>query len=249
MLHLQPHVELHPVFETLGYALGFAEYRRERQRSGDVIEEHQRWSVIAAAAVGALVGSRVLGVLDQALFTHAAISQMLSLNGGKTIVGGLLGGWFAVELVKKIEGVRTRTGDLFAIPLCLGIAVGRIGCLLAGLADDTYGNATALPWGVDFGDGVSRHPTQVYEILFLAALAGVLLPLKTRPHPDGFLFRVFMASYLTWRLLIDFLKPDPVVAGMNLIQWACVGGLAVLAASAARGRCLKPSQIPSAGTK
>ena len=159
---------------------------------------------------------------------HIALSQMFTPTGGKTIVGGLLGGWLSVEITKRFAGIQTRTGDLFAIPLCIGIGVGRLGCLLAGLEDDTYGNPTSLPWGVNFGDGIARHPTQAYEILFLAALAAALLYLKKRPHENGFLFRSFMTAYLTWRLLIDFLKPEPLVAGMNLIQWACLGGLAVL---------------------
>ena len=160
-----------------------------------------------------------------------SVSQLVTPGGGKTIVGGLLGGWLSVEIAKKFAGIRSRTGDLFAIPLCLGIAVGRVGCLLAGLQDDTYGKPTLLPWGVNFGDGIARHPTQAYEILFLAALAGALLYLKKRPRENGFLFRCFMGAYLSWRLLIDFLKPEPLIAGMNVIQWACLGGLAVLLAA------------------
>ena len=90
---------------------------------------------------------------------------------GKTLVGGLIGGLFAVEWTKRLIGVRRRTGDLFAIPLCAGIAIGRIGCFLGGLEDGAYGVATVLPWGVDFGDGVARHPTQVYEILWMGLVA------------------------------------------------------------------------------
>jgi hypothetical protein len=55
-----PHLsspELHPVFETLGYALGFGAYKYLRNRSGDVLGEQQRWSVIAAAMLGALIGN------------------------------------------------------------------------------------------------------------------------------------------------------------------------------------------------
>jgi hypothetical protein len=37
-----------------------------------------------------------------------------------------------------------------------------------------------------------------------------------------------MAAYLAWRLLIDFLKPQPLIGGMNLIQWTCVAGLLAL---------------------
>jgi len=150
-------------------------------------------------------------------------------GGGKTIVGGLLGGWLGVELVKRFCRIRTRTGDLFAIPLCIGIAIGRIGCLLAGLADDTYGKPTSLPWGVEFGDSIARHPTQAYEIAFLIILGLVLQFVSKRPHSNGALFRIFIAAYLGWRLLIDFLKPQPLIGGLNAIQWACCAGIAVVA--------------------
>jgi prolipoprotein diacylglyceryltransferase len=226
-LKFTSHPELHPVFEALGYAIGYAVYRRLRSRSGDIVHDEHRWLVIAAAAVGALVGSRTLGLLEQipvAQFTW----QTLLLPGGKTIVGGLLGGWLAVEIAKAFAGVRARTGDLFAVPLCIGIAIGRIGCFCAGLADDTYGNPTSLPWGVNFGDGIPRHPTQLYEIVFLVALAIVLQRYNSRPHPEGATFRIFMAAYLTWRLCIDFLKPDRSIAGLHVIQWACISGLIML---------------------
>lgn len=236
MLHLSSRPDCHAFFEALGYGLGFAAYKRARRNAGDVLNQEQRWTVIAAAAVGGLLGSRILGVLEQTPGVHISWTQLLLPMGGKTIVGGLLGGWIGVELAKKLEGITRRTGDLFAIPLCIGIAVGRVGCLLAGLVDDTYGSPTSLPWGVDFGDGIARHPTQAYEILFLSMLGVVLHWFSKRRHANGSVFRLFMVAYLSWRLLIDLLKPQPLVAGMNLIQWACTLGLLALAADLAYTR-------------
>lgn len=206
---------------------GYLVFRWERAKSGDALKDEHRWAVIAAAAVGALIGSRVLGLLEQAPAMGLHWSDWVR-PGGKTIVGGLLGGWLAVEVLKLCLHVRARSGDLFAVPLCVGIAIGRLGCFFAGLADDTYGVATKLPWGVDFGDGVKRHPTQLYEFLFLAVLAVVLWKWQKRPHAEGTIFRGFLAAYLGWRLAIDFLKPQPLIAGMNAIQWACVAGLIAL---------------------
>jgi phosphatidylglycerol---prolipoprotein diacylglyceryl transferase len=94
--------------------------------------------------------------------------------GGKTIVGALVFGLISVEIMKRYIGLRPSTGDLYAIPLALGIAIGRIGCFLTGLSDNTYGIPTRLPWAVDFGDGIPRHPTQLYEIAFLLALIPLL---------------------------------------------------------------------------
>jgi phosphatidylglycerol:prolipoprotein diacylglycerol transferase len=225
------HPALHPVFETLGYMGGYAVYRHMRARQGDALTDERRWLIIATTAVGALLGSRVLGLLEQAPQSGWHWQQLLLPGGGKTIVGGLLGGWLAVEIVKRIIGIRSRTGDLFAVPLCVGIAIGRIGCFFAGLADDTYGTPTSLPWGVNFGDGIPRHPTQLYEFLFLTILAIILWKWNARPHANGIIFRTFMAAYLGWRLLIDFLKPQPLVHGLNMIQWACIAGLLALVVS------------------
>jgi phosphatidylglycerol---prolipoprotein diacylglyceryl transferase len=215
------------LFEILAYTTGYQLYRRSRQQSGDFLPDEQRWIIIAAAAIGALLGSRILGILEQA--PRLTITWHTFLQpGGKTIVGGLLGGWIAVEITKRLRGIHSRTGDLFAFPLCIGIAVGRIGCLLAGLADDTYGTPTSLPWAIDFGDGIPRHPTQLYEILFLMTLAFFLHRYNQRPHSEGSTFRLFLAAYLTWRLVIDFIKPQPLILGLNLIQWACLAGLLAL---------------------
>jgi len=232
MIPIGSHPVWHPVFETLAYATGYWVYRRVRARHGDVVAEPQRWTVLAAAALGALVGSRLLGLSEQwptvlAAWRAGHLLALIVSPGGKTIVGGLLGGWLGVEITKKISGIKQRTGDLFALPLCVGIAVGRVGCLVAGLADDTYGKATSLPWAVDLGDGIGRHPVQVYEILFLIVLGFVV---STKVNlPEGARFRIFLGGYLSWRLVIDFLKPQPLIDGLNLIQWSCVAGLAVLA--------------------
>jgi phosphatidylglycerol:prolipoprotein diacylglycerol transferase len=232
MIPIGTHPAWHPVMETLAYAAGFAVYRWQRARQGDVVAEPQRWTVLAAAAVGALAGSRLLGVAEQwptvlAAWRAHRLAELLFSPGGKTIVGGLLGGWLGVEIAKKFTGIHRRTGDLFALPLCVGIAVGRIGCLLAGLADDTYGKPTTLPWAVNLGDGIGRHPVQVYEILFLILL-GLLVTARIK-LPEGARFRIFLAGYLAWRLVIDFFKPQPLLHGLNLIQWSCVAGLLLLA--------------------
>jgi len=232
MIPVGSHPALHPLFESLAYASGYAIFRWQRSRRGDVVDEPQRWTLIAAAAVGAMLGSRLLGLTEQWPAALAAMRAghflaFIITPGGKTIVGGLLGGWLGVELAKRSIGVRTRTGDLFVAPLCVGIAVGRIGCFLAGLADDTYGKPATVPWAVDFGDHIARHPVQLYEIAYLS-----LLLVVTAAVPAGFRegsrFRIFMAAYLAWRLGIDFLKPQPLILGMNLIQWACVAGLCIL---------------------
>lgn len=225
----------HPLFEVLAYTLAFRLYLALRRRQGDPVVLDQRWWVIAAAAVGALLGAKLLFLLEDPSLLSNRLAHPLFLFDGKTIVGALIGGFFAVEWTKRRLGITARTGDLFALPLCLGIAIGRIGCFLTGLPDLTCGLPTRLAWGVNFGDGVPRHPSQLYEILFLALLFLFILRASRRPHPQGDLYRFFMVGYLVFRFFADFLKPDVrVLLGLSSIQWACVLMLLVFVPDIAR---------------
>jgi prolipoprotein diacylglyceryltransferase len=223
-------IPAHFVFESLAYFVAFRIYLALRARSRDEIPDETRWWVIAAAAVGAVFGSRLLVWIQHPGLSWAHRGDPAWLLGGKTIVGGLLGGLIAVETAKRMLGETRSTGDLFAIPLCVGMAVGRIGCFLAGLPDHTYGTPTSLPWGVDFGDGIRRHPVQLYEIVALAAIAALSWhTMKRITHAvlkRGDAFRVFLASYLAFRFAIDWIKPEPrAYLGFSGIQIACALGL------------------------
>jgi len=214
----------HLLFELLAYTMSASWYWLDRDRQGDDVSTSHRWSLAAAAIAGAVIGSRVLFWLEDPQATFERLADIQHLLGGQTIVGGLIGGWMAVEIQKRRLGIRQPTGDLLAVPIALGTAVGRIGCFLSGLDDGTYGTATTLPWGVDMGDGIFRHPTALYETLFLLALVPLLVRLPRRAR-CGDTFLLLMASYFAFRLLVDFLKPGVPIAGLTAIQWAALGGL------------------------
>ena len=223
--------KIHPhlFFELLGYAVGIVIFLALRKRHGDHIPTPDRWSIVTAAVLGATVGSRLLFWVEDPSATAGYLRNAPEMLGGKTLVGALLGGWIAVEGTKRWIGLRSSTGDLFVIPLAFGIAVGRIGCFLSGLADGTYGVATSLPWGVDLGDGITRHPTALYESAFMIAF-GVWLWRRAPRLDRGRLFTTFIAGYLLFRLGIDFIKPGVTAAlGLTAIQLACIAGLAICA--------------------
>ncbi len=170
------HYFIHPhiFFESLAYIIAFQVYLWLRRRFADPLSIPLRWAVIAAAVAGAALGSKILFWLEDPQLTLRNLNNPAFLMGGKTIVGALILGLISVELMKRYIGVRQSTGDLYAVPLALGIAIGRIGCFVTGLSDNTYGTPTSLPWAINFGDGIPRHPTQLYEIIFLLLLIPVL---------------------------------------------------------------------------
>ncbi len=222
-------VHPHLLFELLAYFVAFRLYLYDRRRRGDFLDDSRRWWVIAAAAGGAAGGARLVALLEcpAELLSGEVRWERLA---GKTIVGAIAGGWLAVELTKRALGIRRRTGDALAIPLAVGIAIGRIGCLLTGLDDHTIGSPTALPWGVDFGDGVRRHPAPLYEILFLVLLVALLAGVRAKRAAEGDLFRLFVGGYLAFRLAADFGKPaDCRALGLSTIQWVALSGLVALA--------------------
>jgi prolipoprotein diacylglyceryltransferase len=238
-------IPAHAVFEVLAYAGAFQLYLFLRRRRNDphaVSFDRIMW-VLVGCVFGALAGAKLLAWAESP-HEYAGARSAFAWLGGKTIVGGLLGGWVGVEIAKKFLGITTSTGDAFVFPLILGIAVGRIGCFLTGLPDHTYGTHTRVPWSVDFGDG-PRHPTQLYEIAFLLLLLGLWLALRARrPMWNGQLFRLFMLGYLSFRFAVEFIKPsDKPWLGLSAIQLACVAGGATSAALLVRGARPSPEVV------
>ena len=215
----------HLVFEVLAYTLGYRYYAALRRR-GDAISDLQRMWIFIGAVTGGLLGSRVLGLLEHPELWGAA-PWLVQVMTSKTIVGGLLGGLIGVEWTKRRLGVTVSSGDLMVYPLLLGLMIGRVGCFMAGLEDGTHGAASSLPWAIDLGDGVRRHPLPLYEIGFLGLLWAGLRAVQAGVRlVDGALFRLWMVAYLGFRLTIEFLKPEPRPwVGLSAIQLACVAGL------------------------
>lgn len=217
---------VHLFFEWLAIAVGVQLYRRQRARSGQPgILQSGHYGVVIGCILGAAIGNKLVFWLEVPQLWAAHSLDISVWSSGQSIVGGLLGGLIGVELSKKLAGISESTGDNFVLPLVAGTAIGRIGCFLAGLHDGTFGNPTALPWGMDFGDGMALHPTQLYDIVFVLLLGGLLLKLRPRfQAKPGLLFKLYLSGYLLWRLIVDAIKPVPYdyAFGFSGIQWICM---------------------------
>ncbi|WP_185144680.1 prolipoprotein diacylglyceryl transferase [Chryseobacterium phosphatilyticum] len=213
----------HPLFEAVGMFLGMRYYFYLKRKSREKLSFNTSAAVLIGATAGALIGSKLIGNLENpyTLFENFNIKTFWSNN---TIVGGLAFGLLGVELAKKIVHHKESTGDLIVFPLMFAIIIGRIGCFLTGIYEETYGVPTDSIFGMYLGDEYLRHPVALYEIGFLIVLwLGLKYIQHKRNYPSGFLFQLFMLSYFTFRFSLDFIKPRVEIAGnLGTIQLVCI---------------------------
>ena len=124
---------LHAILEPLGMFIGFRYFLYLRKEKGDQIESGQRLWIIIGAIFGALIGSRLVGGLENPAELLKAPNPLIYFYTNKTVIGGFLGGLLGVELVKKLIGEKHSSGDLFTYPMILALIIGRIGCFGMGV--------------------------------------------------------------------------------------------------------------------
>ena len=208
---------LHTAFDLLAIlmAILFNSYFRKQfqlTRPASLPKTHQ-YSYPLVLIIGMVSGSVLFGTLN---------IQLSGMNNlGKSLLGGIAGAILFAEIFKKISSIKGSTGFYYIPGLCVLIIIGRIGCYLAGLPDYTYGIATDLPWGVDFGDNIKRHPVQLYESLSMFVfLVGLLFTYKK--HPTFWIkqgFYLFILWYAGTRFIWEFLKPYPtLIESLNIFH-------------------------------
>lgn len=211
----------HSVFETAAFFIGIRAYYFLRKRTTDSISDVNRIIIMLGAMVGALIGSRVIALLENP--DEIAQQTFLTFFQNKTVAGGFLGGLFGVELFKKIIGVKIASGDLYVIPIIIALFIGRIGCFSMGIAEPTYGNVTTFFTGMNLGDGLLRHPVALYEMSFMIVLFIFFENIKNKDLINGDRFKLFMVLYFLFRFLIEFIKPHKsLFLCFSSIQWSSI---------------------------
>jgi prolipoprotein diacylglyceryltransferase len=128
-------------------------------------------------------------------------------------------------VVKEVRGIKVLTGDSFAVPAAVMLAIGRLACFCSGCC---YGLPTTLPWGVTFSlpnrlDVVPRHPTQLYEVLFHLLAAGCLLTLEKYDLLKGQRLKAYLLTYCIFRFFTEWLRPEPILLlSLTAYQWAAL---------------------------
>jgi phosphatidylglycerol---prolipoprotein diacylglyceryl transferase len=185
--------------------------------------------------------------------------------GGLTYYGGFIGATLAaVYLLRRDKFPFGKAADLAGITVPLGLAFGRLGCLLGGCCfgartDSWLGisfparsDASVAQWKTHelssaYLPSHSVHATQIYESLASLGVAGFcLLYLWPRKRYDGHVFAMFIVLYALARFSIEFLRRDDRGGGYGLStsQWISAG-LAVLAV-AYHLRATRPAAVAAA---
>jgi prolipoprotein diacylglyceryltransferase len=212
-------VETHNFFIALGLGVAAILFYLEARRRGEVSEQ-MLW-IVAGSLIGGAIGAKLSAMFGAIGDPSAPAIKPLILDGGRSILGGLTGGYVGVVLMKKIVRFTRPTGDLFAPAAALGMAVGRFGCFFSELP----GTPTTLPWGIrlnpaqfaripncpEFCRTSALHPSFGYEIAFLVAMFGVLwFRLRFRESLRGELMKVFLLCYAVFRFLVEFVRGNEV---------------------------------------
>ena len=208
-------------FVGLGIIAGLIYYFVDLKLRGQVSEGAVK--IAFAALVCGVIGSRV-----PLLFEGRGWEEILY---GKSIVGGLVGGLFGVIAIKKILGIKLKLGNVIAPSIALGMAIGRLGCFFNGCC---FG--VAATWGFDFGDGLLRLPTQLFESVFHLSAFSLLIYGRNKVKTPGILFKLYLLAYFTFRFLTEFIRENPIVCcGMTVYQIICGLGIVYISVLLWRG--------------
>jgi hypothetical protein len=212
----------HPVFDLLAWGGGIgvsaALYRWRLRGLAQDLAAKAGGGYFAALLLGAAPGAWLAGSLNTLRYEQPVLSH--------SVVGALVGAIAGIEIYKALRGIKGSTGGVFVGSFAFGVMVGRLGCFFTGLADNTFGSPTTLPWAVDLGDGVGRHPVQLYESACMALfLAAYLLGLKARaPWAMRRGFYALCIWYGLQRFCWEFLKPYPRLIGpFTVFHILCLG--------------------------
>ncbi|MEX0803033.1 MAG: prolipoprotein diacylglyceryl transferase family protein [Candidatus Binatia bacterium] len=192
-------------------------------------------TMVFAAAIGGLIGARVLFILgDWSHFLSSPSSYILT-GAGFTWYGGLLGGAAAVSWVARKNKIPWLiAADIAAPALAIAYGVGRLGCHIAG--DGDWGAITDVPWGVAYTNaiigwvdpmtgvpyppGVRVHPTPIYEFLQSLIIFGILWSIRTRGFAPGTIAWLYLVMAGFARFIVEFWRVNPILAfGLSEAQW------------------------------
>jgi len=168
------------------------------------------WLFMITTFAGGIIFARLFFVLfwlnkpalDRFLFFFDFTRSGLTSYGAA--IGIIIGAW-AFTKFKKVNIWKIL--DVASIGMMLGLAIGRIGCFLAGCC---YGKEVGMniPWAIDYKDAL-RHPTQLYDMFNGLFVFGFVQWYKRIKRFDGSIFLMNIMLYSFIRTIIEFFRVGP----------------------------------------
>jgi phosphatidylglycerol:prolipoprotein diacylglycerol transferase len=219
-------LSLHGLFAGLGFAAGgywmIREARRRRFDPDRVV------SVLTWGLVGSILGARLFTVPAHLADAGYGLSEIVSITGDYSILGGYAGGIIAGAIrMRMVKASVSAHMDMAAAGLAIGAVVGRIGDLAI---VEHLGSPTSFFLGYtlkpnydvspqhntleqlcrDFDQCGPWHHTALYDLIGAAVLLGVIVLLQRLwvNRRYGQMFSFWMVWYGVQRFLIDFTRLD-----------------------------------------
>lgn len=217
------------VLISIAFGIGIVlAYRLAQKRGFDADEVFNLAFLILPAAI---IGARAYYVVMKWPYYSANPGSILKVwEGGLAFHGGLILALIAAYLYMRHKKLPFLAwADIFIPFVALGQAIGRWGNYFN---QEAYGYETDLPWGMLI-DGVTRHPTFLYESLwnfgiFIYLMRTINRPSKIRPYKEGLALAWYFILYSFGRFFIEALRTDSLMLGpFRVAQIVSVLGFAL----------------------
>jgi phosphatidylglycerol:prolipoprotein diacylglycerol transferase len=185
--------------------------------------------LIFYGALGVVLGGRIGYVLFYGFerFLDDPLYLFAIRDGGMSFHGGLLGVaaglvWFARKTGRRWLAVADFTAPLVPI----GLGFGRLGNFVN---RELPGRATDVAWALDWGDGIGRHPSSLYQAFTEGlVLFAVLWWFTRRPRPAGATTGTFLIAYGVLRFTTEFFRRPDAHLGFVAFDWMTMGQILCL---------------------
>jgi phosphatidylglycerol:prolipoprotein diacylglycerol transferase len=195
-------------------------------RGLDAGQRRQYLTLQGITLVAAILGAKLSALFGDYGWPWAPVPDWrAALVSGRSVTGALILGFLAAEIAKPLLRYPLPPNDRFATLLPFSFATGRVGCTLAGCCRGIPWNG---PWALRSADGIARHPTQIYELLFELAVGAAFVLLLRRRLLFGRLFALYLILYGAFRFVLEPLRDTPkTLAGWSGYQWLCLAMIAL----------------------
>ena len=172
----------------------------------DPAMKRKYYVIQAITLLAALAGTKLAVLVGDLNWPMQSVEWSMVWQSGRSIMGALLLGFIVAEIIKPVFHYMLPPTDRFATVLPFSLALGRIGCLINGCC-------LGIPYegwcSITYADGISRHPTQLYEMAFNLSVGLLFIWMLRRNLCRGQFFSLYLVLYGAFRLGNEFLRDTP----------------------------------------